>query len=207
MALLSLRKSSDKTPFVIEERDIIVGYDSTNGTKIEYINNQSGRRDVIEVDDTTLAITDVSEKLLFLSFADYPTAAGFINMDRIYSLNDNSDSNCVVIYDRGTTQKGKYIMTASKADVLVAMYEKQGYLVYAVESYSGLDIVFPAATGDISAKFQAAEILTIFGALDVNNGTYVVDSVAFGGGKTTVTLDTTGVEDDADTTGYIMVKA
>jgi len=207
MALLSLRKSSDKTPFVIEERDIIVGYDSTNGTKIEYINNQSGRRDVIEVDDTTLAITDVSEKLLFLSFADYPSDNGFINMDRIYSLNDNSDSNCVVIYDRGTTQKGKYIMTASRADVLVAMYEKQGYLVYAVESYSGLDIVFPAATGDISAKFQAAEILTIFGALDVNNGTYVVDSVAFGGGKTTVTLDTTGVEDDADTTGYVMVKA
>lgn len=205
MALLSLRKASDSTSFVIEEKDIIVGYDSTNGTKIEYINNQSGRRDSVEVANTTLAITDISEKLLYLSFADYPNDYGFINMDRIYSLNDNADGNCIVIYDRGTTQKGKYVMSESRTEVLTAMYEKQGNYTYEVDDYNALTIRLKAAAGDITDKFQSGDIITVYGALDGNNDTYVVDTVSFGGGKTTITL-LSGVADDTDTTGRIMVK-
>lgn len=206
MALLSLRKASDSTSFVIEERDIIVGYDSTNGTKIEYVNNQSGRRDSVEVSDTTASITEVSESLILLSFADYPNDYGFINIDRIYSINDNASTQAVIIYDRGTTQKGKYVMSESRTEVLTAMYEKQGNYTYEVDDYNALTIRLKAAAGDVTAKFVSGDVITVYGALDGNNDTYVVDTVSFGGGKTTVTL-VAGVDDDTDTTGRIMVKS
>lgn len=206
MALLSLRKASDSTSFVIEERDIIVGYDSTNGTKIEYVNNQSGRRDSVEVSDTTASITEVSESLILLSFADYPNDYGFINIDRIYSINDNASTQAVIIYDRGTTQKGKYVMSESRTEVLTAMYEKQGNYTYEVDDYNALTIRLKAAAGDVTAKFVSGDVITVYGALDGNNDTYVVDTVSFGGGKTTITL-LSGVADDTDTTGRIMVKS
>ena len=207
MALITLRKSSDKSPAVIEEKDIIVGYSSTNGTKIEYVNSQTGRRDTVEVDSTVAAVIAVSTVLFPVVFRDYTSGTGFLNYNRIYEIFDDSDSKAVVLYDRGTTLKGRYELNGTRTATLVAMYTKQGYLTYAVESYGTLTIVLPAATGDVSAKFQNGEILTIFGALNANNGTYVVNSAAFGGGKTTITLLTTGVATTSDTTGYVMVKS
>ncbi|MCB0745096.1 MAG: hypothetical protein KDC67_14405 [Ignavibacteriae bacterium] len=207
MALISLKRASDNEPIAIEESNIIIGYDSTNGTKIEYINPFTGYVNIVEVAETSSSISTVSTSLILLSFELYPSDKGLININRILNMWDNSSSKAVISYDRGTQQKGRYVMNVDRTAVLVAMYTKQGYLSYAVESYSGLDIVFPAALGDISAKFQNGEVLTIFGALDENNGTYIVDSVAHAVGQTTVTLDTIGVSDDADTTGYVMVKA
>jgi len=206
MALISLKKLSDGTSVSIEEANILVAYAISGGAQIEYLAVQSGRRDLISVANTPAEIAKASEKLVVVNLIDYPSTATYINIDRVIDIVE-LDSVATINYDRGGVNKGRLLTSDTKTEVLSAIYAKLGYYEFEVDSYAGDTIVLAAGEGDVTAKFVVGKLVTVFGAAEGNNDTYIVDSSTFGGGKTTVTLAAgTGVPDDTDTTGYVMIK-
>ena len=207
MANLALRKLSDSAGINLEESTILLVYTITGGARIEYLDELSGVRNSIKVANTPAEIAALSKRLVLLAIEGDTSAATYVNIERIVSITE-TNSKATVIYNAGGAEKARYVSTGTKATFQTAIYAKLAYYTYEVDSYSGDTIVLDSGAGDVTAKFVNGKTITIYGALDENNDTYVVDSSTFGGGETTITLSAgTGVSDDTDTTGRVMIKS
>src|SRR3972149_785939 len=205
MAAIALKKLSDSSGITIEESNIVIVRAITGGSHIEYIHEISGRRDGVKVANTPAEIAGVSAGLVLIVLVNNSSVATYINMERIIGLSE-SGGKAVVSYNAGGVNKARYVSTGTKATFQTAIYAKQGYSTYAVASYSGDNIILTPAVGDVTSIFTVGRIITVYGALDVNNDTYIVASSAYAS-NTIITLATgTGVPDDTDLTGRVMIK-
>lgn len=207
MALISLKRLSDGVTFQIEESNILLVFASSTGVVIEHRDTVNGNKDTVEVSNAIAEIVSISERLMLIHYSDNsPSIDLYIDHNRITDVYLEG-SYASVIYNKGNNEVVNLKTVDSVATILTAVYTKKGYFNYAVDIYSGDTIRLAAAAGDVTAKFTNGKVITVYGALAENNDTYVVDSSTYGGGKTTITLAVgTGVSDDADTTGRVMIK-
>ena len=207
MALILLKRLSDDKPFTIEENDLILLESTASGTNVEHINPISGYVDKVEVANDIDQIATISNQLFEIT----PIVTGktvYINYERVLNIYAYGANNYAkILYDRGGTSPVNFETLMSVASAYTNIYTKQGYLTYEVDSYTATTVVLKAAEGDVTTTMTTPKILTIYGSTDANNGTYEIQSSAFGGGQTTITLPAASITDTGSTVGFVMVKS
>jgi len=206
MATISLRKYDNNETINIQEENITMMVDTSNGTSIEYRNTLNSRKDNIEVANAITQIAAVTENFIVIDLVAAPDNVVYISLERILGVYDNG-TNTSIVYDAGNNLKRVLKVADTVKEIHDLIYAKKGYITWEVESYSNDNIVLVAGEGNVTTTAISPKVITIYGSsVEENNGTYEIASSAFGGGKTTITL-VAGVSDDADTTGYIMIKS
>lgn len=207
MALILLKRLSDEKPFTIDENELLVLESTASGTNVEYIDPISGYVDKIEVSNPITDIATISDQLFEIT----PIVTGktvYINYEKVLNIMPYGASNYAkILYDRGGTNAVMFETLMSVASVYTNIYTKKGYLTYEVDSYTATTIVLKAAEGDVTTTMTNPKILTLYGSTDSNNGTYEIQSSAFGGGQTTITLPAASIADTGSTVGFVMVKS
>lgn len=173
--------------FSIGENDIILVVGEGTGSKVTFFDTGARVR-IIEVDEAPEDIKDLTKVLIPVT----DTSSGlteFINSGRILIVESKGTGSAIKYNAEGSIAR-QFEVDESKGAIQVLVFELTGNTAYEIDLLSNApeEIRLSAADGDVTSQFTSGKILSIVGQGD-SDGTYTVDSSAFGGGKTTITVD------------------
>ena len=175
------------TVFSIGENDIISVVAEGTGSKVTFM-DEGARVRIIEVDEAPASIKALTKVLIPVTDTSSQLTE-YINSGRIILI-DSKGTGSVIKYDADGARTKQLEVDESKGDLQVLVFELTGNTAFTIDLLSNgpEEIRLAAADGDVTSQFTSGKILSIVGQGD-SDGTYTVDSSAFGGGKTTITVD------------------
>jgi len=184
---VQLTQTSDSVVFSVGENDIINVVEEGTGSKITVF-LEGARVEIFTVDEAPASIKAQTKVLIPVT----DTSSGlteFINSGRILLI-DGKGTGSVIKYNAEGARSAILEVDESKGAIQVLVFELTGNTAYIIDLLSNgpEEIRLDAAHGDVTSQFTAGKILSIVGQGDSDRN-YTVDSSAFGGGKTTITVD------------------
>ena len=175
------------TVFSIGENDIISVVAEGTGSKVTFM-DEGARVRIIEVDEAPASIKALTKVLIPVTDTSSQLTE-YINSGRIILI-DSKGTGSVIKYDADGARTKQLEVDESKGALQVLVFELTGNTAFTIDLLSNgpEEIRLAAADGDVTSQFTNGKILSIVGQGD-SDGTYTVDSSAFGGGKTTITVD------------------
>jgi len=173
--------------FSIGESDIINVVAEGTGSKVTFF-DEGARIRIETVDEAPAQIKALTQVLIPVTDTSSQLTE-FINVERIIIV-DSKGTGSVIKYNAEGAIAAQLEVDESKGAIQVLVFELTGNTAYTIDLLSNgpEEIRLSAADGDVTAQFTAGKILSIVGQGD-SDGTYTVASSAFGGGKTTITVD------------------
>lgn len=184
---VQLTQTLDQVVFSVGENDIINVVEEGTGSKITLF-LEGARVTTFTVDESPDSIKAQTKVLIPVT----DTSSGLteqINSGRILLIDDKGTGS-VIKYNGEGARAAILEVDESKGAIQVLVFELTGNTAYIIDALSNgpEDIVLDASHGDVTSQFTSGKILSIVDQGD-SDGNYTVDSSAFGGGKTTITVD------------------
>ena len=195
MAFLTLTQTGNGSTFVLDEGNLIEAIAEGAGSEVSYITKNDGKVEKIIVDEAPSAIGAASSDIFGLILRD---GAGtvYINVNRVSTFEDDSESKAVVKYDAEGASVKTYLAEATSADLKASLTLAQGPYVY--KALLSQDGIFPPVAVVIENTFPEPVAWTRY---TVGGYRLVAGSSLFPEDKTAVLHNNAGISDD------VMVKA
>lgn len=201
---IALRDAATGDVFTIPSENIIFVYADTLGAVVSYIKEPSGKKLKATVSDLPAVIAGASDNLILITDSS-SSLSYYININRMGIIDYD---NMKFDYDVEGSSPQPISVTQTPAQLLTLIYQKENNFVYLFDDVNVTNdtISLAAANGNVTAKFTAGVVLTVFGSsTDSFNGTWLVASSAYAGSKTVISIDGS-VPAGVSQTGSLMVR-
>jgi len=182
--------------------DPLDGMDSTNfvggvwPANISYSVDGSSPRELI-VDESPSSVSTDAGNLVEVT-PSIGTEKLYLNSANI-ELIDDEGTGSVIMYNQEGASLHEYVVDETKGAINIQVYENAGKTVYTVDAVTPgtPSITLITGDGDVTAVFVAGKVLSVVDSTG-NDGTYTTASSAYGGGKTTITINETPPDSTGD---------
>lgn len=198
---LSFNLANGNGSIQLNDESIIYVFTDTLGALVVYEESETGNRDQIVVSDAPADIASVSSNLYAITVPDSVTM--YVATERTRAI-EEVGSVATVYYDEAGAQPKPIVTSQTLVTVQAAFNTKAGVTSYSFDEVNATNntISLAAANGDKTSEFT---LNTAFQVSGTNfDGFFVVQSSAFSGGKTVITLKTGyDVPSGASTAGLV----
>ena len=203
MSKLILRRNSDGGQVTLEGDLVLKAFTAGGVTNVQYLSDSDGYKKIVKVSDSLANVGGMSGVLVSATMSDGTTV--WVNKDRVTGVSEKSSLATLIFDGSGASNEGIKLNTAPAA-WHNAVITKEGGSSYTVDSFTASPnvIVLDSEDGDVSAKFTAGVVFTVFGEGDTNDAIYTVVSSAFTTTTNITVTETPTAKDPA--TGYVWLK-
>ena len=202
MAKILVNRVSDDAAFSLNDDLILMAYTANSLTHIEYLSEEDGRKQSVDVKETLAQVGAISNPLVSTTMLD--GTAVWLNGDRVVSVAD-VNSKAVAYFNNNGSSLRRLQLNVTAAAWKAAVINKPATLAFVTDSFTASPnvIVLDAAEGDKTALFVSGVLVTVFGEGDANDTVFTVVSSAFTS-TTNITVTETPVV-NATGTGYAAI--
>ncbi len=179
MAKILLNDNVDGSDIVIEDSLLLKAYTVDSVTNVLYLEEEDGFRKTAKVSETLANVGATSDLLFSTTIADGTTV--WLNRDRVNDVFEIS-SKATIVFDAGGAKSENIKTDVTAVAVKAAIITKEGDFAYLIDDFAVApnEIVVDASEGDVTAKFTAGVVFTVFGEGNANDSIYSVVSSSFG---------------------------
>lgn len=204
MGQLQFTIAASGLPFTIDESQVLFVETDTLGSKVTYVNEVDGSKLSTVVTQAKTTIATASDNLLQVTKSDGSTP--LVNIERI-NLKDKNSTGAYFEYDNNGATNITIQTSSTFGTFMSALLTKKGETVRDFDDVSATNntISLAAAEGDLTSTYVNGVVFTTFGSsTNAMNSLWTVDSSAYSGGKTVITVTET-VPAGASETGYLYI--
>lgn len=204
MAQLQFTIAASGLPFTIDESQVLFVETDTLGSKVTYVNEVDGSKLSTVVTQAKATIATASDNLLQVTKSDGSTP--LVNIERI-NLKDKNSTGAYFEYDNNGATNITIQTSSTFGTFMSALLTKKGETVRDFDDVSATNntISLAAAEGDLTSTYVNGVVFTTFGSsTNAMNSLWTVDSSAYSGGKTVITVVET-VPSGASETGFLYI--
>jgi hypothetical protein len=187
----------------LEDSLVLKAFVDGSVTVVQYIDEVDGYRKTIQTNTALASVGALSAVLT--ATTDLGGTSVWVNKNRVVGVSEAS-SLATLRFDNSGSSPESIKLNVTSAAWNNAVIAKEGGFSYLLDSFTAAPNVVKvdASEGDVSAKFVAGEVFTVFGEGDANDTIFEVVSVAFST-TTNVTVVETPIV-NASASGYSWVK-
>jgi hypothetical protein len=207
MAIIAFNENTSGADISVQDDLLLKAFTSDSVTNIVYLEEEDGYRKTAKVSSTLANVGAQSNNLIAVTDED-SGATVWVNKNRINGMFEDSGA-ARLRFDSAGAQNETIKVTETATAVRAATYEKDGDFAYAIDSFTASPnkVILDSTVGDVTAKFTAGVVFTVFGEGDSNDGIYSVVSSAYPGGTETEITVTEVPTAGASTGGKVWLKA